>query len=450
MLVRSRDVHVPALTPDELSGPPPPGLGPGADTAARSVPVARIVDWLALGGWAYELRAGGRAAVEAELQATLARWRMRGLPAEAERFDPVATLNFLKRAALSGQDDFWTRRLVPTARRLVWEHHAGPARDAPPSPLDLPPRNFAVRLSRTFHLAGIAPGTALRLRLPLPLEGPGLSGLVVRPHAGNGVALEVAPGRLEARLVADGAETIVLDAECHFVARPTPVADATEPMDAELYTRPGEGLIQVTPRVRALAAALADEDAAPRRVVRALWEHLLGHFRCGAVHYHEIPPSPPTDWVLDRQWYDCRLGAALLVALCRARFIPARLVGGHVLYEAAPFQHFWAEIWFADTGWTPFDLLGWDLSAGGRDRAWSDCFAGQVDYRIKTQVLPRLFTGPMTLRLPPRWHILARPEPDGLSTAITELESGRPIYTDRAAVRRGDQVPGDSVKARPL
>jgi len=445
------DVHLPGVTADTRAALPPPGLGTADDPTARSVPAALLAEWLALTGWACDLRAGHGEAVAAGVAAALAHWRTLGLPAAQPGFDPVATLNFIKHASLAGRDDSWRRVFVANGRRLMWEHHAGAAQATPPTLANLPPRRFAVALSRTFQLAGIATSTALRLRLPLPLTGADLTDLVVQPAATAGSTLAVLSGRLEAKLVADGAATVTLAAQCHFVARRAPVAGVIEPPEPELYTRPSEGLIQVTPRVRALAAALAGADASPRDIVRVFWDHLLGRLCFGAIHYHAIPPAAPTDWVLAHGWTDCRIGSALLIALCRARGIPARLVGGHTLYEAAPFQHFWAEIWLAGTGWTPFDLHGsWDLSAGGRDAAWRDFFAGHVDYRMKTEVLPRQFTGPMSLRLPARWHVLAWRDGDGQVTGFFDLDTGRPVFSDRIAVRRGAQVAADSVNAGPL
>ena len=45
-------------------------------------------------------------------------------------------------------------------------------------------------------------------------------------------------------------------------------------------------------------------------------------------------------------------------------------------------------------------------SAGGRDAEWRDIFTGAIDYRMKTEVLPRVFTGLSTIRLPPAWRMM--------------------------------------------
>jgi hypothetical protein len=196
--------------------------------------------------------------------------------------------------------------------------------------------------------------------------------------------------------------------------------------------------------VTALAEELAGHVADPGDAVRAFWDHLMDRMRCGAVHYHDIDMARPMDWQLDHGWYDCETGAALLVSLCRARGIPARMVSGYMLYPPAPTYHFWAEIWLGD--WVPFDLLSWDLSGGGRDPAWRNIFAGALDYRMPVQRLPRHFVGPMSVRLPPRWHILASALPEGIRIGVHDMGSGEAAFSDDISV----SVDEESMNAAPL
>jgi hypothetical protein len=133
------------------------------------------------------------------------------------------------------------------------------------------------------------------------------------------------------------------------------------------------------------------------------------------------------------------MGAALLASLCRARGIPARIVSGYMLYPLAPSYHFWAEIWLNQ--WVPFDLLSWDLSSGGRDTAWRGIFAGSLDYRMTVQRLPRQFVGPMSVKLPRRWHVLTQALPDGMRIGVHDIASGELAYSDDISVRVGDQAP---------
>lgn len=151
---------------------------------------------------------------------------------------------------------------------------------------------------------------------------------------------------------------------------------------------------------------------------------------CGMVHYDQVNADAPGDWVLNAGWYDCQLGSALFASMCRAQGIPARILSGHMLYRLAPGFHYWAEVWIDELGWTPFDLLTWDLSKGGRDLAWRNCFVGKIDYRMVTQCFPLAFTGPMSVRFPPAWHLINAPFDGGMEINFTELD-GKLIYCDR-------------------
>ncbi len=417
-------------------------LGTANVPGTRTVEEARIVDFLLLGGWAHQLRSGGRQAAEGEIRAALRRWAGAGLPVAPDsggeaRYDPVEVLNFMKSAGIDGGDPFWARRYLRTGRRFMLEQDADWARTgAPGAPYTLPPRRFTVEFRRTISLAPFEPGAPLRLRLPLPLEGPGLSDLRLDLDAADApVAFGVTPGRLEAKLPAPESRQFTLGYRASFTARPyVPGGQAgrLDAAEADLYTRPAEGLIRVTPRVAALAEDLAGRLADPEDAVRAFWDHLMDRMMCGAVHYHDIDMANPMDWLLDHGWYDCEIGAALLVSLCRSRGIPARIVSGYMLYPPAPTYHFWAEIWLDD--WVPFDLLSWDLSSGGRDPAWRYIFAGALDYRMPVQRLPRHFVGPMSVRLPPRWHILASALPHGIRIGIHDIASGEAAFSDDVSV----------------
>ncbi len=131
-------------------------------------------------------------------------------------------------------------------------------------------------------------------------------------------------------------------------------------------------------------------------------------------------------------WYDCVTGSALLAALCRARDIPARLVGGYLLHVAAPTQHYWIEGW----GWAPFDLLSWDLSAGGRDPAWREIYFGRLDHRMVVERRPRLFSGAGSLRLPLASIMLNAPRGEGTAIAHHAIAGGASIYCDWIRVER--------------
>jgi len=165
--------------------------------------------------------------------------------------------------------------------------------------------------------------------------------------------------------------------------------------------------------------------------------------RLRAVKAKRKPSS--LDSVLESRWCDCQMASALLVALCRARDIPARLCSGYLLTPATPSGHYWAEAWI-DGAWRPFDSAAADLAAGGRDAAWRDYYFGRVDHRMTTQVLPRVFNLAPSVRLPPLWHTLQRMDGDAVAQSTIDDATGALVFRDRIAVQRG----GPSTNATPL
>ena len=163
----------------------------------------------------------------------------------------------------------------------------------------------------------------------------------------------------------------------------------------------------------------------------ALRRGIGASFCLGVVGYEAFDARGAMDWVLDHGWVDCLLGSALLVSLCRTQALPARLVGGHFLYPLSPSNHSWAEIWTGERGWTPIDLIGWDLSAGDADPDWRGVFIGSIDRRLVTERPPRRVTGPMSLRLPKAWRVLQSTADDGLDIGFVDAASGRAVFTDR-------------------
>jgi hypothetical protein len=406
-----------------------------ADDRYRCIPETRLVEMVTLLGWAYEqgssaAREGAEEALETWVKLGL---KFRSPPDGGRLFDPVEVHNFMKLAAVEGRDGFLADRLAPTLRRLVQDLAASapsgvPAEDARP---------FEVEFKRNFNLRAVAFGRKLRLRAPLPLKGPHLQNLQVAPFcvAGRGAQLTVGPGRLELRMTPAGDEEAVVGAKLAFAARPQEQAFDCE-MTAEekaLYLRPREGLIVVSDRIRALALSLAGSDSTVGNAVRVFWDYIHDELMGGTIHYDQVDAVAPGDWVLDAGWFDCQMGSALFIALCRARGIPARLVGGNLLYRIAPTNHFWAEVWFDDRGWVPFDFAGWDLAAGGRDPQWRDHFYGRLDCRFTTQRMPRDFTGALGLPIPAAWCLLQRAIPGGVEMIFADVD-GTPVYSDAVCV----------------
>jgi hypothetical protein len=137
----------------------------------------------------------------------------------------------------------------------------------------------------------------------------------------------------------------------------------------------------------------------------------------------------PGDWLLDSGWGDCQLVSALFASMCRARGIPARILGGFYLYRTFSTNHYWAEAWIDGQGWMPFDFSCWDLSRGGQDPAWRDYFFGRLDCRLTNQCLPLDFTGSSCNRHNRlAWRSACSMSRGNLCIAISFRSSVRTIY----------------------
>lgn len=424
-----------------------PQLGITTGARYRTVPEAQIVEHLALTGWACQLRNGGRAAVLPEARNALEACVKAGLPFTGgpggeRRFDPAEVMNAIKWAWIQRRDPLWRDRFIATGRALVCEFHAtGDANGMPPPPAALEPQRFSVTLERTFNVQGFPAGKSIHLRLPLPLEGPALRGLQILSRRSSAMDADftVGAGRLDARLLSPSDGMVMLGADLSFVASPTVPTSGQATLAAEeakLYTRPSEGLIRVDARIQDLAAELAGPAREPWAVVRRFWRFMHDELICGMVHYDELGAGNPLARVLDSGWYDCQLGSALLIALCRARGFPARMASGYMLYSASPFNHYWLEVWIEGRGWVPLDLFCAGLWDTGRADAWRDYFLGALDYRMQTQRLPRLFAGSPALRFPPSWYTLMQSLEDGVEFGVFETGSGALVYRDRISARR--------------
>lgn len=386
----------------------------------------------------YELAAGEQAKADNIVSRALEDWIGSGLkfgraPGGERLFDPVEVFNHMKWEGLMGRDAFWSRHFIPTARAFT-EQSAGVTGRLPRS---LEKKRFSVELRRQFGFPNPAPARKLRLRLPLPLPTHAQA-IDVRPISPVGVPAGISQtdGRLEFQVEMKEPGSLEIGADLSFTADGAAQsgAAALTSEERELYLRPAEGLIRVSQRIADLAATFSDTDTS-LEVASNAWDFLLDELSCGMVRYDQVDPQAPGDWVLDNGWYDCQLGSSLFISICRARGIPARLVSGYMLYDLAPGYHYWSEIWQDGQGWLPFDLLCWDLSAGGRDTPWRTHFAGAVDYRMVTQCLPLAFTGPMSVRFPPAWHLLNAPLDRGMAIHFAALD-GEPIYSDQIVTAR--------------
>jgi hypothetical protein len=391
----------------------------------RNVPEERILDAVHLSGWVYEnkkthAREHSRQAINHCIEMGLGVRHTQG----TRLFDPVEVLNFIKWMDLKGHDTFWADQYVATGRRLVEDLAS----------LD-DGKAFKIDLRRTFHIHKAVRRT--RLRMPLPLASDHLTEIEVSPFADIAECIQfgISPGRLEALLVTRDAGDLTIGATLSFNASRQHVSPGGTlcAEETELYLRPQEGLIVVSERVHALAHSLMPAKQEALKTVRVFWNYILNELICGAIHYDQVRFDAPCDWVLEAGWFDCQLGAALLATLCRASGIPARLVGGHLLYKLAPTIHYWAEVWLDGQGWMPVDFLGWDLSRGGRDAGWRDRFFGSLDHRMTTQVMPLTFTGAIGLAVPKDFIVLQTARNTGVEIALLGAD-GTPCYTDYITV----------------
>jgi hypothetical protein len=396
-----------------------------AATAAWAFPKARMEGW-----WPE---------ASAEADQALGALLANGLPHATDTageplLDPADVFNTLTWAGQNGEDNLWRRRrMIAIVNDLGARSRTTVGRADGASA-------FRLSSSRTFDLTGCARGQAITLRLPLPLDGPDhrLIGLDASACRTSGAGARVADGRLETRFVFTGETKVTLAADIELAAGDGPChVGGLDDEHRRLWLRPMEGFAMVTPRMAALAEHLAgskrDQDA-----VSAFWDHLIRSFCLGVVRYDAFRPETALDWALDHGWFDCQIGCALLVALCRARGIPARLVGGNFLYRTYPSNHFWAEVWLEDEGWRSIDLTSWSLSLGGELRDWRDRFFLRLEPRLVTQRMPRQITGPSSIKFPQRWQMLQMQTSDGLSIGYTDVESGALTWEDRISVQWPD------------
>jgi Transglutaminase-like superfamily len=426
-------------------------LGSRAEARYRTVTEARIIDMLVLAGWVVELNAGRRLEAKTSTAATLENLISLGLGyGVSERggrlFDPVEVVNCMKWAGLNNLDNFWVDRFVGTARSLLRESNPMAVEGGSKSrPHNLIPARFSVTLRRRFDLSRLQRGAKARLRLPLPLSTCVVGDIEVSPIIPGDLSANVtrSDGRLDVQFAVPSDPIVEIAAEFSFTTTGSSTdakAGGLDPKESEIYLRPNEGLIRITPRIQHLADKLSGHEKISRNIIAALWSYVIDELNCGMVHYDQVSADAPGDWVLDSRWYDCQLGSALFASMCRARGIPARIMSGHMLYRPAPGFHYWTEVWIEGRGWTPFDLLSWDLSEAGRNSTWRDYFAGHIDYRMVTQCMPLAFTGPMSVRFPAAWHLITTPSSTGMETCFSELD-GSLIYSDHVSVRKLEPHP---------
>jgi hypothetical protein len=397
------------------------GIPPQFSDIYRSVPEDVMIELLILEGDPYNsniqaAQKEARIALEGSIASGLG---VRTTPSGQRLFDPVEVSFVLKTVTGLGRDNYWRNRMVPTLRRFVAD-----LAETPDQPVSMSYR-------RRFYTGELQPDRPLRLRVPLPLNER-YSNLIIDPtFPENTIQHRMSDGRLEVRVSPGPEPYIDVAAEFSFANR-NMSRSLSLPADFDIFLKHKDGLVVASEPIQALSKHLSRSDHSDTRV-RAFWNFVMDEFLFCPVHYDQVPADRPLDWVLETKTYDCQLASALFVALCRASNIPARIVGGNFLYKRSPTNHYWAEVWLENSGWTPFDFLSWDLSEGSTSEPWHDHFFGHLDSRLISECLPLAFLGSVGVPIPSKWHILRRVVADGVLVRLEGLD-GKPIYDDFIAL----------------
>ena len=423
-----RSRHMPQAIIPEM---PPHDLRFETNDRYRTVAEERIVDFLLS---PFEVAAGARALDLLVAKGILDRCIALGLPYRSSKddrrlFDPVEVRNFIKYAHFRWNEPIWRDRTVLTLRRLMAQPISSPSKST----------DYEVKIVRKFNLTGHQVGEFVRLALPLPIEdlttAPNLSSFL--PLDANDVQTDFDEARLNVRFPVTESKSAEIGVCIRLICPPKTEQQAPK-IDRDeiaLYTRKSEGLIKLNQRITDLAKRLVGQESDRWSILHRIWDFMFDELTLGAIHYDKLHPRNPLDWTLDNCLYDCRVGSALVVALCRARGIPARLVSGYTINPVLPTMHTWIEVWFDDNGWLPFDLYSMELCGGDRDSAWRHYFFGRIDHRLITERLPRLFGGLGSVRLPVGWQLISATHDDGALLSFEDLTTGELIYSEKISVR---------------
>jgi transglutaminase-like putative cysteine protease len=178
------------------------------------------------------------------------------------------------------------------------------------------------------------------------------------------------PGRRTRHVDAYGnfTHTLVVD-QPHDVLRVTthgtvevlPMSNGRLEDDEHRVTVPRESYLVATPLTRADASVRAfANEAVPRGLRNPRDALFLAQAICDRVTYEggHTDVSSSASRALEIGRGVCQDHAHLMVAVCRWLGVPARYVSGYVHPgdSAHAASHAWADIWFAESGWTSIDV----------------------------------------------------------------------------------------------
>lgn len=143
------------------------------------------------------------------------------------------------------------------------------------------------------------------------------------------------------------------------VTRKIPFPLASVPAEARQYLEPTEHIDSAYPGIVTLANKLAQgkDDAFVVVSELAIWTKNNINYNLSTL---TADVSQKASWVLQNREGVCDELTSLFIAMLRALGIPARFVTG-VAYTSSPLfprrwgAHGWAEVYFPDVGWVPFD-----------------------------------------------------------------------------------------------
>jgi hypothetical protein len=386
------------------------------------VAVDAVVEHLVTYVASYEARTGQAAADAArrDVRAGLERWLRAGLVEASPEglLDPVACVNAMKRAALGDGGDPIGEAYFATGRRLVLDSEASGASAS---------SSWRMTWQRAIPRRAMALGTSglARIRVPLPLDRAHESVAIVSVEASSEVVrTRQAGGSLDVFLAPGDDEPAEVTVTTTFRQGPRCV-DAAPP---SFYLCERDGLATTTESTRRLADRVGSDP------VDGVWRFLFEHLASGSLHHHLLDRGDPLASVIEGGVFDCYAGAALLVTACRARGIPARIVGGVALHPIAPFQHYWAEV-HLEGEWRPFDAMSWDLARGRLDdETWSRRTYGRTGPRVVTEHMPDAVIGPVGFRPPSSWFLLVRLTDSGTEQSLHDGAGGALLCRDRIDV----------------
>jgi hypothetical protein len=427
-------------------------VGEAPTLVRRSVVEADIIQLILADGWARAARLENRHQCEIEAKDLLQNLVEAGLSfgtvfSGARLFDPVEVINFSRRKLSRSRRD--QEAIVDQARWVAWEPYGLSDQNGPPDPSKLANASYHLTHIRRFNTSLPPQKNTVRLRLPWPIDDAQITDLKTELIVPGELeaASSVYPGRLDFKVKAPIPSQSSVGFRISF--RATNKCDVVDPIlnaeDKQLYTRPGEGLIVVSNRVRELAARFWGGRSGTIAFIEAAWQYMLHELILGAVPYDLLTAGDPLDWVLDHGFYDCRLGSALFAALCRSQAIPARLKSGYLLSPTAPGIHTWCEIWVDDKGWLPFDLDVWILSVGGAEKQWERHNFGAIGHRLVTEQMPHFFNNSGSITLPRHWNRLVRIEGRGTAISFYNAGSGELVYQDYIEVEAYRRGPDEAV-----